>query len=458
MGLDHAMNAEASRPATDAGASQGHIIVGIGGGIAAYKACHIIRAFTTAGDAVIAIPTPRALNFIGSATLEALTGHRVSTSVFEGVDKIQHVSLGQNAQGIVIAPATADLLARLAAGRADDLLTSTVLMATCPVVIAPAMHTQMWLNPATQDNVATLRRRGYVVLNPESGRLTGADSGPGRLPEPEHIVALARAAFAGKDLSYTWVGTKVLITAGGTQENVDPVRYLGNRSSGHQGYALAAVAAARGAEVTLVAGATESLATPPGVTLVRISSARDMAAEVEARTAHSDVVIMAAAVADYRPATQAAVKLKKGTDDTELEQIRLVKNPDILQEAVQRRACGDSPAHQVIVGFAAETGSPEHSVLELGQEKLRRKGCDLLMVNEVGEGKTFGQPTNSGWLLKAEFSETLQKDSLVSEAGNIVFSRRPEVIPVAEAEKVFVAADILCEVDSCVRMRKGNLA
>lgn len=434
---------------------QGHIIVGIGGGIAAYKACHVIRAFTTAGDTVIAVPTPRALNFIGSVTLEALTGHPVSTSVFEGVDKVQHVSLGQHARGIVIAPATADLLARLATGRADDLLTATALVATCPVVIAPAMHTEMWLNPATQHNVETLRRRGYIVLDPDSGRLTGSDSGPGRLPEPDYIVSIARTACAGKDLSRTWVGKKVLITAGGTQEDIDPVRFVGNRSSGRQGYALAAIAAARGAEVTLVAGSTESLTTPPGVSVVRVSSARQMAAEVETRSPHSDVVIMAAAVADYRPATQAAVKLKKGTDDNALEHIHLVKNPDILREAVERRACGKSPAHQVIVGFAAETGTTQQSVLELGYQKLQRKGCDLLMVNEVGEGKTFGQPTNAGWILGAHHELPGHADTGLKES---LSGRSSGAIPVAEADKVFVAADILSEVDRYVDAQGSNLA
>lgn len=434
--------------------SRRHIVVGIGGGIAAYKACHVIRAFTTSGDSVIAIPTPHALKFIGAVTLEALTGHPVSTSVFEGVDKVHHVSFGQKAQGIVIAPATADLLARLAAGRADDLLTATVLVASCPVVIAPAMHTEMWLNPATQDNVETLRRRGYIVLDPDSGRLTGADSGPGRLPEPDYIVALARAAYAGKDLSRTWVGKKVLITAGGTQENIDPVRYVGNRSSGLQGYALAAVAAARGAEVTLVAGSTESLSTPPGVRLIRAFSARAMASEVASLSPHSDVVIMAAAVADYRPATEAAIKLKKGMHDSDLETIRLVKNPDILHEAVQRRSRGESPAHQVIVGFAAETGTADQSVLELGREKLRRKGCDLLMVNEVGEGKTFGQSTNAGWIVRAHHLSPGQGNT--GSRGTDGFCS--EVIPVTEADKVSVAADILSEIEMFFHHRQVNLA
>ena len=232
------------------------IVVGVSGGIAAYKACHLVRDLKEAGDDVRVVPTPSALNFVGAATFEALSGYPVSSTVFDAVDEVQHVRVGQEADAVVIAPATADVMARLVAGRADDLLTATVLVATCPVIVVPAMHTEMWWNAATQANVATLRERGVIVLEPAHGRLTGKDTGPGRLPEPDQIAELVRAVLDGADLTPDWAGRKVLITAGGTQENLDPVRFLGNRSSGRQGFALAEIAAHRGAEVTIVAGDT----------------------------------------------------------------------------------------------------------------------------------------------------------------------------------------------------------
>lgn len=240
-----------------------NVLVGVGGGIAAYKSGALVRYFTEAGHDVHVIPTESALRFVGASTFEALSGNPVSTTVFEGVDEVRHVRLGQDADLIVIAPATADLLARLAHGRADDLLTASVLVATCPVVLAPAMHTEMWQNPATRENVATLRRRGVTVLEPAHGRLTGTDSGAGRLPEPEHIGALATAAQDRFGIfRQSLAGRRILVTAGGTHEALDPVRYLGNASSGRQGFALADVAVQRGAQVELVAGVTEDLPGP----------------------------------------------------------------------------------------------------------------------------------------------------------------------------------------------------
>lgn len=403
------------------------IIVGVAGGIAAYKACHLVRHFKESGDEVRVIPTPSALNFVGAATFEALSGNPVSTSVFEGVDEVQHVRLGQEADAVVIAPATADLLARLAGGRADDLLSATVLVATCPVIVAPAMHTEMWLNLATQANVATLRGRGITVLEPASGRLTGVDSGPGRLPEPEQIADLARMVIAGSRLPRDMAGTRVLITAGGTQENLDPVRYLGNRSSGRQGFALAEVAAQRGAQVHLIAGATEDMPTPIGARVQRVVSTEDMAAAVAEHAAEADAIIMAAAVADFRPATQAGAKLKKGADSGALSALNLVENPDILRDTVAARGRGEIPTGTVIAGFAAETGDSAHSALDYGLAKLGHKGCDLLMCNEVGVGKVFGERRNRGWLLRSRAGE----------------QETPEVIELPEGSKHEIAGAYL---------------
>lgn len=378
------------------------ILIGVAGGIAAYKACHLIRDFTEHGDDVRVIPTEAALSFVGAATFEALSGHPVSTTVFDAVDEVQHVSLGQQADAIVIAPATADLIARLAGGRADDLLSASVLVATCPVIIAPAMHTEMWLHPATQDNVATLRRRGVTVMEPAHGRLTGTDTGAGRLPDPEQIAEFARTIIAGHRVDHDWQGRKVVISAGGTQENLDPVRYLGNRSSGRQGFALAEIAAQRGADVTIVAGNTEALPVPSGAAVVRVTSTRDMQEAMNAESANADIVIMAAAVADYRPASVAESKMKKGSADADLAHLELVENPDILKGLVERRDSGALNPDAIIVGFAAETGDETTTVLEYAQRKFAKKGCDVLMANEVGEGKVFGQPTSAGWILRRD--------------------------------------------------------
>ena len=378
------------------------ILVGVAGGIAAYKACHLIRDFKEHGDEVRVVPTEAALNFVGAATFEALSGNPVSTTVFDAVDEVQHVALGQQADAVVIAPATADLIARLACGRADDLLTASVLVATCPVIVAPAMHTEMWLNPATQDNVATLRRRGITVMEPAHGRLTGKDTGAGRLPEPSQIAEFARTVIGGHTVPFDWKGRKVVVSAGGTQENLDPVRFLGNRSSGRQGFALAEIAAQRGADVTIVAGDTEDLPVPSGAEVVSVTSTRDMEVAMNEHSADADIVIMAAAVADYRPAHVADSKMKKGAADEDLARLELVENPDILKGLVARRASGELNKKAVIVGFAAETGDATTSVLEYAQQKFERKGCDVLMANEVGEGKVFGQSTSAGWILRRD--------------------------------------------------------
>lgn len=370
-----------------------NVVVGVAGGIAAYKACHLVREFTEAGDTVRVVPTPAALNFVGAATFEALSGHPVDTGVFSRVDEVQHVRVGKEADLIVIAPATADTIARIAAGRADDLLTATVLVATCPVVLAPAMHTEMWESPATQDNVATLRRRGITVLEPARGRLTGTDSGAGRMLEAAQIAEMARTVLEAGSFTRSLEGKKVVISAGGTQENIDPVRFIGNRSSGRQGYALADIAAHRGADVTIVAGDTDALDTPPGADIVRVRSTREMNEAVDAASTDADIVIMAAAVSDYRPENEASSKLKKGQSDDALSTLHLVENPDILKGLVDKRKAGETDA--VIVGFAAETDNP----LEYGQAKLERKGADMLMVNSVAGGAVFGEARNSGWLI-----------------------------------------------------------
>jgi phosphopantothenoylcysteine decarboxylase/phosphopantothenate--cysteine ligase len=397
------------------------IVVGVSGGIAAYKACTVVRQLTEAGHEVHVIPTEAALRFVGAATFEALSGHPVHTSVFDDVPAVPHVNLGQQADLVVVAPATADLLARAAHGRADDLLTATLLTARCPVLCAPAMHTEMWLHPATVDNVATLRRRGVVVLEPASGRLTGSDSGAGRLPEAEEITTLAELLLERQDaLPYDLAGRKLLVTAGGTREPVDPVRFIGNRSSGKQGYAVARVAAQRGAEVTLIAGHTAGLTDPAGVDVVHVSSAEQLGDAVSKHAAAADVLVMAAAVADFRPAQVATAKIKKkGTEGP--SPIELLRNDDVLAGTVRARAHGELPNMRAIVGFAAETGDANGDVLFHARTKLRSKGCDLLVVNAVGDGKAFEVDNNNGWLLASDGTEAaLQNGSKTLMASRIV--------------------------------------
>ncbi|TSD94686.1 bifunctional phosphopantothenoylcysteine decarboxylase/phosphopantothenate--cysteine ligase CoaBC [Skermania sp. ID1734] len=387
----------------DKGASK-RIVVGVGGGIAAYKSCALIRRFTESGHQVRVIPTDSALEFVGSATFEALSGNPVHTGVFTDVPAVPHVRLGQEADLVVVAPATADLLARAAHGRADDLLTATLLTAQCPVMFAPAMHTEMWLHPATADNVAILRSRGAVVIEPASGRLTGADTGPGRLPEPDELFGLAsllleRAEALPRDLT----GRRIVVSAGGTREPLDPVRFLGNRSSGKQGYAIARLAAQRGAEVTLISGVTAGLEPPAAVEVVQVTTAEQMRVAVDKHAVGADAVIMAAAVADFRPASVASAKIKKGAGEP--DSIPLIRNDDILAGLVQARRDGALSAGTAIVGFAAETGDEHGDVLSHARAKLQRKGCDLLVVNAVGEGKAFEVDSNDGWLLGADGTE-----------------------------------------------------
>ncbi|MCV7256616.1 bifunctional phosphopantothenoylcysteine decarboxylase/phosphopantothenate--cysteine ligase CoaBC [Mycolicibacterium fluoranthenivorans] len=382
------------------------IVVGVAGGIAAYKACTVVRQLTEAGHSVRVVPTASALKFVGAATFEALSGNPVHTGVFENVDEVPHVRIGQEADLVVVAPATADLLARAVAGRADDLLTATLLTARCPVLFAPAMHTEMWFHPATVDNVATLRRRGNVVLEPASGRLTGADTGPGRLPEAEEITTLAGLLLERADaLPYDLAGVKALVTAGGTREPLDPVRFIGNRSSGKQGYAMARVLAQRGAEVTLIAGNTTGLIDPAGVHVVHIGSASQLRDAVSKHAPDAGVLVMAAAVADFRPAQVATAKIKKGGAG-EPSSIDLVRNDDVLAGAVAARTEGQLPNMRAIVGFAAETGDANGDVLFHARTKLKRKGCDLLVVNAVGDGKAFEVDDNTGWLLAADGTES----------------------------------------------------
>ncbi|MDQ4501125.1 bifunctional phosphopantothenoylcysteine decarboxylase/phosphopantothenate--cysteine ligase CoaBC [Sinomonas sp. ASV322] len=384
------------------------VVVGVGGGIAAYKTASLVRLFTEAGHDVTVVPTESALAFVGKATWEALSGKAVRTSVFEAVETVNHVRLGHEAELVVVAPATADLLARAAGGHADDLLTNALLTARCPVLMAPAMHTEMWRHPATQANVATLRSRGVVVMDPAVGRLTGKDSGPGRLPEPEEIFAAALALASqrrtddgGPAEGGPLAGRRILVSAGGTREPIDPVRFLGNRSSGKQGAALARAALRAGASVTFVAAHLD-VPPPPGVELVTVETAVELRDAMVERVAAADVVVMSAAVADFRPAHRHDSKIKK-RDDVPDAPIELVRNPDVLAELVRlRNAAGGG---QVIVGFAAETGDDGADVLEYGRAKLERKGCELLVVNEVGADRVFGLDENSVTILAKDGSE-----------------------------------------------------
>ncbi|MDD2858585.1 MAG: bifunctional phosphopantothenoylcysteine decarboxylase/phosphopantothenate--cysteine ligase CoaBC [Candidatus Nanopelagicales bacterium] len=370
-------------------------MLGVAGGIAAYKAVEVLRGLAESGHDVTVVPTEAALKFVGEPTWAALSGRPVATDVWSGADTVPHVRLGQGAAVVVIVPATADLLARATHGVANDLLTNTLLTARCPVVMAPAMHTEMWVHPATQANVATLRSRGIIVLEPASGRLTGSDTGPGRLPDPPAIVDAVRDVLRRRP-SNDLAGVSVVISAGGTQEAWDPVRFIGNRSSGRQGVELARTAVSRGAQVTLVAAHMEVPA-PAGVTVIPVGSADDLLAAMHGRSA--DVIVMAAAVADFKPDALAARKIKKDQLDGDVV-LALTTTVDVLASLVRERT-GERP---IIVGFAAETAeSPEH-LLELGRSKLQRKGCDLLVVNEVGSQDVFGATDNQVAILGADGS------------------------------------------------------
>lgn len=381
---------------SEAVSAKPRVVLGVGGGIAAYKACEVLRGLTESGHDVRVVPTEAALNFVGAATFEALSGHPVHTSVFTDVPDVQHVRIGKDADLVLVVPATADLLAKAAHGNADDLLTNTLLTAGCPVAFVPAMHTEMWEHPATRDNVALLRSRGAVVTEPDSGRLTGTDTGKGRLGDPREIVDLARLLLTEPGaLARDLEGVRVVVSAGGTREPLDPVRYLGNRSSGKQGYALARVAAQRGAQVTLVAAHAATLPEPAGVAIRPVSTASELGAAVHEESASADVVVMAAAVADFRPARLAEYKIKK--TDADPDPVVLERNPDILAELVANRRAG-----QLIIGFAAETGDGGANVLDHARVKLTRKGSDLLVVNAVGEGRAFEVEENAGWLLGSD--------------------------------------------------------
>ena len=377
------------------------VVLGVGGGIAAYKAAELLRRFSESGYDVTVVPTRAALKFVGAPTWEALSGKPVTAEVWDDVADVPHVRLGQQAALVVVAPATADLIARAAAGLADDLLANVLLTAHCPIVMAPAMHTEMWQHPATAANVATLRARGIHVLEPAVGRLTGADSGPGRLPEPADIfdACLQVLSPRTRDLE----GRTVLVSAGGTREHLDPVRFLGNRSSGKQGYALAEAARDRGARVVLVA-ANVALPRPTGIEVVPVVSAEDLRRAVLDHAGHADVVVMAAAVADFRPVSVADHKIKKDDVGGVPEPIVLERTIDVLAELVERRSTTGQV--QVIVGFAAETGDAEASVLDHGRAKLARKGCDLLVVNDVSDGRAFETDDNEVVVLGADGSSS----------------------------------------------------
>ncbi len=372
------------------------VLLGVSGGIASYKSATLLRLFTEAGHSVRVIPTASSLNFVGAATWEALSGKPVQIDVFENVDSVAHVRIGQSADLVVVAPATANLLAKAAHGLADDLLTNTLLTVRCPIVFAPAMHTEMWENAATRANVATLRTRGHTVIEPAVGRLTGKDSGKGRLPEPEAIYSLALQLLDGQAHGADLAGRHVAISAGGTREYLDPVRFLGNRSSGKQGFALVEAAVARGAKVTVVA-ANVALPTPAGADVIPVSTTEELREQMMALSGSVDAIIMAAAPADFRPATRATSKIKKSPTSPPSD-IALIENPDILAELVRSR----DGLRPLIVGFAAETGDDAGTVLEHGRAKLQRKGCEFLVVNEVGSGRGFEQDENEAVILGAD--------------------------------------------------------
>jgi phosphopantothenoylcysteine decarboxylase/phosphopantothenate--cysteine ligase len=386
-------------PEPVAASGPARIVLGVTGGIAAYKACEVLRLLTEAHYDVTVVATPTALKFVGAATWAALSGKPVGVDLFDDVHNVAHVRLGHEADLVLVVPATADVLARAAHGLADDLLTNVLLTARAPVVFAPAMHTEMWNHPATVANVATLRSRDAVVIEPAVGRLTGSDSGIGRLPEPAEIVEVARRVLhrgiAG--LRPDLAGRRMVVSAGGTREALDPVRFLGNRSSGRQGYALAMTAIARGAEVTVVS-ANVTLPDPAGAKVVRVVSADELRAAVLEAATGADAVVMAAAVADFRPVAVSASKIKKTNADP--LPLVLTRNPDVLAELARPDRPGRGA--QVIVGFAAET---DH-VVENARAKLVAKGADLLVVNEVGTAKGFDVPDNAGMVLGADGTAT----------------------------------------------------
>lgn len=387
------------------------IVVGITGGIAAYKAVSVVRNLVELGHDVKVIPTQNALRFVGSATLEAISKNTVDPDLYTDVADVKHVELGQSADLVIVAPATASFIARTAAGIADDLLSNVVLATEAPILVVPAMHTEMWQNSATVANVTTLRERGIAVMEPASGRLTGSDSGKGRLPEPDEIVSAALALAAhGNDLA----GLSILITAGGTQEPIDAVRFIGNRSSGKQGIALAKAAMARGADVQLIAANIE---VPSSISSVAVKTAAELESAVNVSLSGKDAVIMAAAVADYRVEAPSDVKLKKADLGTALD-LHLVQNPDILAGLVQNRGESQDP---ILVGFAAESDTERLETLAL--EKISRKGCDLLVANDISGSKVFGADTTSVLVVQAQ-------DGVVARFAGQKFSVANELLTV----------------------------
>lgn len=388
------------------------VIVGVTGGIAAYKATSIIRLLTEAGHTVKVIPTENALRFIGATTLEALSHNSVDPDLYTDVASVKHVQLGKEADLIIVAPATASFLARFAAGIADDLLGNTLLVSTAPILLAPAMHTEMWNNAATIANVTQLRARGVAVLEPDTGRLTGEDTGPGRLPEAEDIVAAALELVAPQALA----GVKILISAGGTQEPIDPVRFIGNRSSGKQGLALASEAVKRGALVTLIAANLPE--TPIAVhKLIRVGTAAELEQAVDSELASSDVLVMAAAVSDYRVEKVSATKIKKDETGSVLD-LKLVQNPDVLASAVQQVAL--QGLNCLTVGFAAETAMSVENLTRLAQQKLITKGCDVIVANNVTDGAVFGSDENDILILTKSGTATGRSGSKQATANQIL--------------------------------------
>lgn len=379
------------------------VILGVGGGIAAYKSCDLLRRLQDRGYSVTVVPTPSSLNFVGAATWEALSGQPVTTQVWERVDEVRHISLAKKAQSVIIAPATADLIARIAAGRADDLLTNLILAVDVPILVVPAMHPQMWLDPATQANVATLRARGFEVMDPEVGRLTGDDIGPGRFPETNSIIDRFETVLGiKKDL----LGKKVLVTAGGTREPIDPVRYIGNRSSGRQGAAVAVAAKNRGAEVTLIIANSQLSSDEEkelaGITVIAVETALEMHKHLEVEFPKSDVLVMSAAVADARPSQISSGKIKKG----DLQNIQLTQNPDLLKSIAALRD------KQIVIAFAAETSLD----IALAKAKLEAKGANILYLNDVSDGAIFGSTDTQGIIITSNGAQisvpNSSKDSL----------------------------------------------
>jgi phosphopantothenoylcysteine decarboxylase/phosphopantothenate--cysteine ligase len=379
------------------------VILGVGGGIAAYKSCDLLRRLQDRGYSITVVPTPSSLNFVGAATWEALSGRPVTTQVWERVDEVRHISLAKSADCAIIAPATANLIARIAVGRADDLLTNLILAMDVPILVVPAMHPQMWLDPATVANVATLRTRGFTVMDPEVGRLTGDDIGPGRFPETAKIISTFEEAIgAKKDLA----GRKVLVTAGGTREPIDPVRYIGNRSSGRQGAAVASAALSRGAEVTLIMANSqltdEESRALEGVKVIPVETAIEMHRYLEEEFVKSDLLVMSAAVADARPSQYSDGKIKKG----DLQQIELSENPDLLKSIARLRA------KQIVIAFAAETSLD----ITIAKTKMEAKGANILYLNDVSEGAIFGSKETQGIIITSNGAQievpTSSKDSL----------------------------------------------